>query len=81
MKDYERLFDENKRLRDLTNQLRDEKDQSVSENQKGKVYQHNRLNEVQDEANTKIAHLESIMIEMKERHRAYEERAYSVVIS
>jgi hypothetical protein len=31
MKDYERLFDENKRLRDLTNQLRDEKDQAVSE--------------------------------------------------
>lgn len=81
MKDYERLFDENKRLRDLTNQLRDEKDQAVSEGQKGKVYQHNRLNEVQDDANQKVAHLESIMIEMKERNKAFEEKSYSVMIN
>lgn len=81
MKDYERLFDENKRLRDLTNQLRDEKDSSISELARSKTYQHNRLNEVTDEANIKVAHLESLMLEMKERHKAYEERAYSVMIN
>lgn len=81
MKDYERLFDENKRLRDLTNQLRDEKDSSISELARNKTYQHNRLNEVTDEANIKVAHLESLMLEMKERHKAYEERAYSVMIN
>ena len=76
MKDYERLFDENKRLRDLTNQLRDEKDQAISDLSREKVFQHNRINEVTDDANAKVAHLESILIEMKERHKSYEERAY-----
>lgn len=28
-----------------------------------------------------MAHLESILLEMKERHKAYEERAYSVMIN
>lgn len=28
-----------------------------------------------------MAHLESMMLDMKERHKAYEERAYQVMIS
>ena len=38
MKDYSRLFDENKRLRELCNQLREEKDQAVSESQRGRLF-------------------------------------------
>jgi hypothetical protein len=61
--------------------LREEKDTNVSELQRTKTYQHNRLNEVTDEANTKVAHLEQIMLEMKQRHKAYEEKAYSVMVN
>lgn len=61
--------------------MREEKDTTVAELQRTKTYQHNRLNEVTDEANTKVAHLEQIMLEMKQRHKAYEEKAYSVMIN
>ena len=80
LKENHRLIDENKRERDLINQLREEKDQAVSDLARNKTYQHNRVNEVTDEANTKVAHLEQMMLEMKERHKAYEERAYTVMI-
>ena len=42
---------------------------------------HGRVNELNDECNVKVAHLENCMLEAKERHKGYEERAYSVMIS
>jgi hypothetical protein len=41
MRDYERLFEENKRMRDLSNALRDEKESSLAEVSKLKVTSHN----------------------------------------
>lgn len=81
MRDYERLFAENKRLRELGNSLRDEKESALAEVSKLKVASHTRMTEVQDECNLKIAHLEQMLLEQKERHRAYEERAYAVISS
>jgi hypothetical protein len=81
MRDYERLFDENKRLRELNNQLREEKESALSELARKKLTQHNRINDITDEANAKIASLESQLIDQKERHKAYEERAYQVMTS
>ena len=81
MRDYERLFAENKRLRELGNSLRDEKETALAEVSKLKVASHTRMTEVQDECNLKIAHLEQMLLEQKERHRAYEERAYAVISS
>ena len=63
MRDYERLFDENKRLRELTNQLREEKESALSELARKKLTQHNRINDITDEANVKIASLESQLID------------------
>lgn len=37
MRDYERLFDENKRLRELTNQLREEKESAFTELARNKL--------------------------------------------
>ena len=81
MRDYDRLFEDNKRLRDMCNQLRDETETAVSDVSKAKVQHHNRTNEITDEYNLKVAHLESMILEQKERHKTYEERAYSVIIS
>jgi hypothetical protein len=55
MRDYERYFDENKRLRDLVNTLRDEKDIALSEIKRLKSLYHDRVNELNDECNLKIA--------------------------
>ncbi len=81
VKDYTRVFDENKRLKELVSQLREDKEQAIMEITKNKSYQHNRVIEVQDQANEKIANLESIMVDMKERHKGFEERAYSVMVN
>lgn len=81
MRDYERLFADNKRFRELGNQLRDEKENALAEVSKLKVANHTRLAEIQDECNLKIAHLEQMLLEQKDRHRAYEERAYTVISS
>lgn len=81
MRDYERYFDDNKRLRELINQLRDEKESAVSEVNRLKLVFHGRTNELNDECNVKVAHLENLLLEAKEKHKAYEERAYQVMIS
>lgn len=81
MRDYERLFDENKRLRELSNSLREEKESALSELARNKHHQHNRVNDITDEANAKMAVLESQLIDQKERHKTYEERAYQVITS
>lgn len=80
MRDYERYFDDNKRLRELINQLRDEKESAVSEVSRLKIVFNSRINELNDEANVKIAHLENTLLEAKERHKAYEEKAYTVMV-
>lgn len=81
MRDYERLFEENKRLKITCNQLREDKEDALGEVSKCKVTHHNKLNEVVDECNMKVANLESIILDLKEKHKSYEERAYSVIIS
>jgi hypothetical protein len=81
MRDYERLFDENKRLRELTNQLREEKESAFTELARNKLNQQNRINDLTDDANAKMASLEQQLIDSKERYKAYEERAYQVMIS
>lgn len=63
MRDYERLFDENKRLRELTNQLREDKESALAELARNKLHQHNRVNDITDEANAKVASLESQLID------------------
>lgn len=54
-RDYERYFSENKRLRELVNGIRDEKDTAISELNRLKVIYHDRVNEMTDECNIKIA--------------------------
>ena len=58
MRDYERLFDENKRLREMTNQLREEKESTFSELTRIKLNHQNRINDLTDDANAKMASLE-----------------------
>lgn len=59
MRDYERYFEENKRIRELLNSLREEKDFSQSEMRRLKNIYHDRVNELNDESNLKIAQLEN----------------------
>ena len=56
--------------------MRDEKESSLSEVNRLKIVFNSRINELNDEANVKIAHLENTLLEAKERHKAYEEKAY-----
>ena len=81
MRDYERYFDDNKRLREHLNQLRDEKESALAELNRQKIVFHNRVNEINDECNVKVAHLENLLLETKEKHKCYEERAYQVMTS
>ena len=63
MRDYERYFSENKRLRELVNQIRDEKDTSISELNRLKVIYHERVNELNDQCNIKLAQVENSLLE------------------
>ena len=81
MRDYERYFDDNKRLRELINQLRDEKESALSEVNRLKIVFHGRINELNDECNVKVAHLENSLLESKERYKSYEEKAYKIMIN
>ena len=58
MRDYERYFDENKRLRELVNSLRDDKESALSEIRRLKSVYHDRVSELSDECNLKMAQLE-----------------------
>jgi hypothetical protein len=59
MRDYERYFDDNKRLREHVNLTRDQKDTAISELNRLKVIYHDRVNELTDDCNIKIAQLEN----------------------
>ena len=58
-RDYQRYFEENKRLRELVNTLRDEKDTAINELRRLKSVYHDRVQELNDECNLKIAYLEN----------------------
>ena len=80
MRDYERYFEESKRLRELFNTLRDEKDTALSEVKRLKTLYHDRVNELNDECNLKIAQLENALLETKERGKMSDEKAYEVMM-
>ena len=79
MRDYDRYFVENKRLKELVNTIRDEKDTAISELNRLKVIYHDRVNELTDECNIKLAQVENQLLEQKEKHRHSEEGAYEVM--
>ena len=80
MRDYDRYFEENKRIRELLNSLREEKDVAQAEIRRLKNIYHDRVNELNDESNLKIAHLENQLLEAKERHKFNEEKAYEIMM-
>jgi hypothetical protein len=80
MRDYERYFDENKRLREMVNSLREEKDNALGEVKRLKNIYHDRVNELNDECNLKIAHLENQLLEAKERHKFHEEKGFEIMM-
>ena len=80
MRDYERYFEENKRLRELVNSLRDEKDIALGEIRRLKSIYHDRVNELNDEYNLKMAQLENHLLETKERSKFSEEKSYEVMM-
>lgn len=59
IRDYERFFEENKRLRELVNSLRDEKDTALGEIRRLKSVYHDRVAELADEYNLKMAQAEN----------------------
>ena len=80
MRDYERYFDENKRLREIVNTLREEKDTALGEIKRLKNIYHDRVNELNDEYNLKMAHIENKLLESNERHKYNEEKSYEVMM-
>lgn len=80
MRDYERYFEENKRLRELVNSLRDDKDTALGELKRTKSLYHDRVNDLNDECNLKLAQLENQLLETKERAKFGEEKAYEVMM-
>ena len=80
MRDYERYFDENKRLREHVNGLRDDKDSALSEVKRLKTIYHDRVNELNDECNLKMAQLENHLLETRERAKFSEEKSYEVMM-
>lgn len=58
-RDYERYFEENKRLREMLNTTREDKDAALNEVKRLKNIYHDRVNELNDECNLKIAHVEN----------------------
>lgn len=80
MRDYERYFDENKRLRELVNSLREEKDTALGEVKRLKSIYHDRVTELNDECNLKMAQVENHLLETKERSKCGEEKSYEVMM-
>ena len=80
MRDYDRYFEENKRLREIVNVLREEKDNALGEIKRLKNIYHDRVNELNDECNLKMAHLENQLLEAKERHKFNEEKSYEIMM-
>lgn len=79
MRDYERYFEINKKLRELVNTIRDEKDTAISELNKLKFIYHERVNELNDESNIKIAQLENQLLQSREKSRSKESASYEAM--
>lgn len=58
-REYERYFDENRRLKEIISNIRDEKETALTEVKRLKTLYADRVNEINDESNLKIAHLEN----------------------
>jgi hypothetical protein len=80
MRDYERYFEENKRLREMVNSLRDEKDTALGEIRRLKAIYHDRVSELNDDCNMKIAQLENHLLETRERAKYGEEKSIEVML-
>jgi hypothetical protein len=80
MRDYERYFEENKRLREVLNTTREEKENAYVEVKRLKNLYHDRVNQLNDECNLKMAHLENQLLESKEKHRFHEEKGFEIMM-
>ena len=78
-RDYERYFDETKRLREMQSALRDDKDAALSEVKRLKTLYHDRITELNDECNLKLAQLENQLLETRERAKFSEEKSFDVM--
>ena len=78
-RDYERYFDETKRLRELQSALRDDKDAALTEVKRLKSLYHDRINELNDECNLKLAQLENQLLDTRERAKLSEEKSFEVM--
>jgi hypothetical protein len=79
VRDYDRYFVENKRLRELVNCIRDEKDTAISELNRLKVIYHDRVQDQNDQCNYRISALENELLDQREKNRKSEEGAYEVM--
>ena len=79
-REYERYFKENARLKEIIGSLREEKEIAQSEVKRLKTIYADRVNEINDEANLKLAHIENQLIENRERNRFNEEKAYEIIM-
>jgi hypothetical protein len=80
-RDYQKTFDENLSLKNLVNVLRDQKDKGLSELNKMKHIHMERVNELNDDFNVKLATTENQLMDTRERKKYEEERAYSIMIA
>jgi len=80
VRDYERYFDENKRQREMVNSLREEKEVALGEVRRLKSLYHDRVNELNDEFNLKVAQLENLLLETKEKAKFGEEKSFEVMM-
>jgi hypothetical protein len=70
----------NNRLREIIGNIREEKDSAQSELKRLKSMFGDRVNEVNDEANLKITHLENILMETRDKNRYNEEKAFEIMM-
>ena len=66
-------------MRELQSALRDDKDAALSEVRRLKTLYHDRINELNDECNLKLAQLENQLLETRERAKFSEEKSFEVM--
>ncbi len=67
-------------MRELVNGLRDEKDLALAEVRRLKSLYHDRVAELNDECNLKLAQAENQLLETRERAKAAEEKSFEVML-
>ena len=80
MRDYERYFDENKRLREVLNTLREEKETAWMEVNRMKLQHQQTVNELNEECNQRLAHLTQQLLDSKDRYMFHEKKATDIMI-